>query len=448
MINLFENYGSNEILLKTSLDQAGYYNQTIVLNDNGHLPIDILSPTAYFIEQNKKRESSTYSPKFFNDLPIPAYWEIVGDNVQAFIFDGYKKKGVINYCKKTDYFRIIESIEWLNDFGQTRVTDMYNKHGWRFGRKTYSDGEHVLTSYFDEVGHEVILINHRLNIIQVNYKGKHYIFKSFEDYILFYFKVAEINTSKIYYNSLSTPFFITLALQKLNKEINYNHTLFWQEESSELPGNMRYILDDSKQTTKQIVVQDELEFHRINKQLNGHSPVSINFLGYIYKFTKKNTFKPSIFILTNSDEISQISELVLLLSEYKIIIAAKTEMSQKLNMLDVFPNVELYPQITDKEIENLFENGCIYLDINYGAEVENAVFCAFLNNLLIFSFKETAHNNRFVVDKNSVESSKFNDITDVLKDFIIHPSNFEEALLEQQIKAGKASINSYKEILK
>ena len=47
-------------------------------------------------------------------------------------------------------------------------------------------------------------------------------------------------------------------------------------------------------------------------------------------------------------------------------------------------------------LERLFEKADFYFDINHESEIVSAVQKAFLNNHLIFAFKETLHNARYV----------------------------------------------------
>lgn len=66
----------NSIDLERSLLQAGYKNQTIVLEDNGFLPDFIHTPVGFFTEMH---EGCKTSSKFFNELSLPNHWEIRGD---------------------------------------------------------------------------------------------------------------------------------------------------------------------------------------------------------------------------------------------------------------------------------------------------------------------------------------------------------------------------------
>lgn len=82
MINLFENYSQGSWDLHYSLIVAGYVNTTVCLSDDGFLPSDVTSPYLYFTGFDKVQGSALY----FNQVPVPDYWEIIGTNSNAEIF--------------------------------------------------------------------------------------------------------------------------------------------------------------------------------------------------------------------------------------------------------------------------------------------------------------------------------------------------------------------------
>lgn len=447
MINLFENYNRKAKLLEESLNKSGYKNITVVLNDNGYLPSHVVSPIGFFIgSQNSNRNFETKA-RFFNELSIPYYWEIRGNNVQAEIFEGYKRKGIISYNKEFCKHRIIENVQWLNEDGEVRSIDLYNQYGNFFARKTYSDGGHVLTSYFDQDKKEIILINTVTQTIQLYYQKKEYIFKSYSDFVLFYFEAAGIDTKSIYYNSLSYPFFIVLRLEERYPQKIFYHRLFWQEDSQEIPGNMKVILNSSSSTTREIIVQNKAEYTRLVDQKNFDSAIKMEYLGFIYDIKENLNFKPTIFILTNSDQIVHIDLLIDKLCDYHFVIAAKTEMSQRLMKLDRHKNVKLYPLITEKEINELIFQSSIYLDINRGEQVDDILWNAFLNNLLIFSFDETLHDSSVVSTENCFKVESVSYLLDKLIYINRHNEVFFELIRAQKNWANQASIDDYMKVL-
>ena len=79
------------------------------------------------------------------------------------------------------------------------------------------------------------------------------------------------------------------------------------------------------------------------------------------------------------------------LPDFKFHIAAITEMSDKLMQLDQYANVHLYPSINIDRVNELYQLCDIYLDINEGNEILNAVEQAFDYELLILGYRQTAH---------------------------------------------------------
>lgn len=97
------------------------------------------------------------------------------------------------------------------------------------------------------------------------------------------------------------------------------------------------------------------------------------------------------FILTASDNIEGIEELITTLPEVHFNIAARTTMSSKLASLRKYKNVSLFPIISDILINHLLEQSDFYLDINYYYEVDNIIDKALSYNKKIYTCKETSH---------------------------------------------------------
>ncbi|MCG4779249.1 hypothetical protein L0P10_20420, partial [Eggerthella lenta] len=61
-----------------------------------------------------------------------------------------------------------------------------------------------------------------------------------------------------------------------------------------------------------------------------------------------------------------------------------------------YENVYLYPVVKMDTARNLMRKCDIYLDINQGDEILDAVRAAFENNMLILGFNETMHEPRLI----------------------------------------------------
>ena len=65
MISLFDWYDQETADLHHSLKQAGFLMPTVVLEETGFLPDDVLTPYAYFTKWQQKGKA-----RYFNEIPI------------------------------------------------------------------------------------------------------------------------------------------------------------------------------------------------------------------------------------------------------------------------------------------------------------------------------------------------------------------------------------------
>ena len=115
---------------------------------------------------------------------------------------------------------------------------------------------------------------------------------------------------------------------------------------------------------------------------------------------------------------------------------------------DKYSNVTLYPTIEEEEVEQLLQKNGFYLDINQGNEVDQIIRKAFEHNQLIFAFKETLHNKRYVCSKNVFEIVQTNELVDEIRNVSQNVKEYRNALGTQRWTAGQATVENYKDILK
>jgi accessory Sec system glycosyltransferase GtfB len=163
-------------------------------------------------------------------------------------------------------------------------------------------------------------------------------------------------------------------------------------------------------------------------------------LGMIYDF-KKNDKKKDIVILTNSDQIEKLNELVEACQDRKIHIAAITEMSGKLLKYGSYKNVRLYPNITESHAKKLIENCQYYFDINYGGEILNAIREAFIHEMVIFAFEDTIHHHEYVAKEHIFNKGDMSSLMTVLL------GDYHTQLNIQKKAALSEDVNTYKEKL-
>lgn len=391
IILLFDNYSTESRSLHSSFKQAGYHYPAVVIEDDGFLPEDVISVFGFFLGDFEAHKGVPGKPRYFNQIRVPAYWEISGNNTIGKVNDLSRERGKIFYAEPA-HKRLVKTVDWYDEKGIVRSSDHYNRWGALYGRTVFNaKGQRVNKSWFSPAGQEVIVLNYVTGDIILKDGDMIRFFRTKTDFVLFFLQQAGMDTGRIFYNSLSTPFFVSNRLDKTKKW----DVLFWQEVvEGEIPGNMQMIFKDEIGRTAEVIVQKE---HAYNRLLELGAPSDrVSKLGFIYPFKRKNKRRTEALICTNSDQLEHCRELARALPRMHFHIAALTEMSSKLMEIEVYDNITLYPNVKTTVLNELFEKCDYYFDINYHGEIVSAVRRAFLNNQLIFAFEETIHNRDYI----------------------------------------------------
>ena len=128
-------------------------------------------------------------------------------------------------------------------------------------------------------------------------------------------------------------------------------------------------------------------------------------------------------------------------------IAAITEMSSKLLAFKKYNNVRLYPNATTKQIQELYQTSDIYLDINHGNEILDAVRGAFEQNMLILGFEDTLHNPKFISPDNIFKHTEIDKMADKISDALSDTNTMRNLIDQQRLLAGDVSVDQYKEVI-
>lgn len=391
---LLDNYGEESALLHQSFRSAGFEGPAIVIEDDGFLPEDVISVYQYFCGDFKKSDKVPGKARYFNQINVPDYWEISGNNSEAKVHDLYRERGRVFYAQPK-YKRLVRVVDWMDEKGIARSSDHYNRYGALYARTFFNkDGKRFCRAYFDAEGRETLLENFVTRDIILNRDGKVYVFKDKIELILKLLEELKAMKCRLFFNSLSTPLFVSERMTADRKE----DVLFWQEgPRNDIPGNMQLILNGGAKRAKTIYAQKKGSYEKLVEL--GASQEGLKSLGFIYEFSRKNTGRNEALICTNSDRIEKCEELVKALPEMHFHIVAITEMSSKLLSMSQYDNVMLYPGASTKKIEELFSTCDYYLDINHEAEIVSAVKQAFLHSQLILGFKQTLHNKAYIADE-------------------------------------------------
>ena len=324
MIFLCDYYNQASKDLAYSLQAAGYDATTVVINPDGFLPQGALSPFTYYVEAVEE----IGKPRFFNQVPVPVFWEISGNNQMARVSNLAEERARITYPEGSKA-RIVKSVQWLDKSGKIRQVDHYNKYGFCFAKTTHDEnGQALFTSYQTKEGDERILENHLTSDILLTLPGQ--ALRRFanrtefiKDFLAQFFGEIE----HIIFNSLATPFIVSWTMENTGA----TDILVWQEPIGDiLPGNMNGILEDNSARANAIIIPDKVTYEKALTLVPEDKKHKVLSLGYAYDF-KENHGKPrNAFIATNSDQIERLEDLIESLPDVTFQIAAVTEMSPRL----------------------------------------------------------------------------------------------------------------------
>lgn len=391
---LLDNYGESSAMLHQSFRSAGFTGPVVVIEDDGFFPEDVISVYQYFCGDFRNSDRVPGKARYFNQIERPDYWEVSGSNANGKVHDLHHERGRIFYAEPK-HKRLVRVVDWLDEKGTARFSDHYNRYGALYARTFFNkDAKRFCKAYFDTESREVLLENFATQDIILNRDGRVYVFQNKTELTLKLLDELGAMESRLFYNSLSTPLFVSERMSAGRQE----DVLFWQEDRrDDIPGNMQMILSGGSKRTRAIYVQKKNSYEKLIQL--GASKEIMKPLGFVYAYSRKNTYQNEALICTNSDRIEKCEELVKALPNMRFHIAAITEMSSKLMGLSRYENVALYPGASTKRIDELFDICDYYLDINHETEIVSAVKQAFLHDQLILGFKETLHNKALIPDE-------------------------------------------------
>ena len=437
MIQLFDVYNQESQDLHYSLTAAGLSDLTVVIEPDGFLPDGVVSPFTYYLGYDRGKSL------YFNQVPVPDFWEIAGNNQFGTINDLNQERAVIHFADGLQA-RLVKKVEWKTPAGRIFQVDHYNRFGACFAKTTFdASGQAIMTSYRNVDQKEVILENHVTGDILLTLEGqglRH--FSGRVAFIIDFLQGLKVNLDHLLFNTLSTSFLTSFHFpDKSGQDI-----LVWQEPlHDDIPGNMQLILENDQLRAKTIIIPDYATYERALQLTDEKFHHKFSHLGYHYHFKRDNFVRPDALIVTNSDQLEQVEKLVESLPNVTFRIAAVTEMSSKLLDMLRYPNVVLYQNSSPQKIQELYQLSDIYLDINYGNELLQAVRQAFEHNQLILAFEETAHNRRYIAPNHLFAKEAVDGMIQTIKLALSNVTEMGQALGKQGYYANYVDPITYQD---
>lgn len=433
-VNIFDYYDENSENLLQSLKTAKLPRKSLFVHYNGELPKGAMSPYTFF---TGLKETNTQG-RFFNKVEVPDFYDIIvgGANSARIQYD-MRTAGLIKF--RQEGYRLVDNVVWFSAENGDKVVrkDWYNIAGNLYASTYFKDGQAYDTKYFKD-GATVITENHNSGMIKLQYQGKVHNFVNITAFFIFFLQEAKINALDIVINSLSYPLFITHVLA------NKNTTLFWQEPLGDnVPGNMVDELENQL-SFKQIIFNDESQLQLVQEKYPDTN-VKLTYLSNIGEFSRKTKYRPNAFVLTNSDDLRGLDEILTGLPDLNVTVAAFTEMSKKLlEQGDKYHNLRLLPNFAPREVHLELEKADIYLDINAGGKVGNVMRHAYQNRMIILSDQSVKNGKHRSLVYNSTQLLQA-DLTAILAD-----KHVWDAKLAQMISQNGpvSTATDYRELLR
>ena len=364
---------------------------------------------------------------YYAFIDIPQYWSVRADGLNGAIYDNKTKKANI-YFKNPIEKRMVSRVEWIDRNNTVYRIDYYNKYGYKYCSENVSGGNVTGREFYDRNGDIKVIeqnCSKTYTTLGTGISPKSY--RGFADYLEAYLKSNEIYDENIWLTS--DEILNKFAGDYGNFKISY------------LPQNR--LNSDFKETNQtntsfRILCSEEQQVNWYKE----NSDCKCDRL-YLYFENNKSKFgKMEAFIITETDQLEYIEQLLNDFPAITFHIAASTNMSDKLTRLDINNNVELYPCITEQMRKGLFEKCDIYLDINHSRELYNAVNQALINNMLILAFDNTAHSKELYPIENIFDSSNYMNMKEALKNIIASRTIFNEYIDRQnkQLKQLAAKV--------
>lgn len=370
-----------------------------------------------FCGMSEKNDVHKEKDLYYAFIDIPQYWSVRADGVNGAIYDNKTKKANI-YFKNPIEKRMVTRVEWIDRNNTVYRIDYYNKYGYKYCSENVRGGNVTGREFYDRNGDIKVIEqtgSKTYTTLDTGISPRSY--RGFADYLEAYLKSNEIYDENIWLIS--------------NEILNKFARDYGSFKISYLPqSKLNSDLTKTTQTNTafRILCSEE-------QQVNWYKDNSDCKCDRLYSYFENNESKfgkREAFIITETDQIEYIEQLINDFPEITFHIAASTIMSDKLTKLDTNNNVELYPCITEPKRKELFERCDIYLDINHYRELYNAVNQALINNMLILAFDNTAHSKELYPMENIFDSSDYVKMKETLKNIINSQTIFDEYIDRQK----------------
>lgn len=339
-------------------DELGKFEKNIIeLAENvGFKECKTIEAIDLFCGISERNDVLKEKDRYYAFIDIPQYWSVRADGLNGAIYDNKTKKANI-YFKNPIEKRMVSRVEWIDRNNTVYKVDYYNKYGYMYCSENVSGGNVTVREFYDRNGDIKVLeqtgpktyTTFGTRISPKSYRG-------FADYLEAYLKYNKIYDENIW-----------LTSDEILNKFAWDYGNF----------KISYLPQNRLNSDLTVITQTNTAFRILcseEQQVNWYKENSNYKCDRLYSYLENNKSKfgrKEAFIITESDQLEYIEQLINDFPEITFHIAASTIMSDKLTRLDINNNVELYPCITEQKRKELFERCDIYLDINHYRELYN-----------------------------------------------------------------------------
>lgn len=436
---LFQDFNERSRRTWYSFMQCGLRPECIVLKDDAFLPEGVYSVFECFSDYCEPSENKALTPMDTNRFPLEKLWSLKRNGRKCEIYDGDVMKGTLALKDHCGH-RCVEYAEWTDQEGKKLCRDHYDRSGRLYARTCFSpDGSVFSTDYYNLSGETVLTAYPASEIFLVHDPRGDRMLNSPAELAAEFLRRNHLENRTFLINSLHHPF---SALRLIRKNAGGDILFFQEKITDTLPGRLQSILDRKDAFISTIYSDRHDALDRISAAVKD-SALTTDYKGYVYPFTDTHPADLPVcctgfLIVTDSDQIEGLDMLASAFPENTFTIAAKTSMSQRLLDFRKYPNIQLIPSCSSEKLLNLYGKGQIYLDINHGREVSDALYYAFCRDMLILSLRDTMHNALLLSDE-----AVFPDSASLCEGIrsLLSQKEKQARLLEKQ-KAAACSVNA------
>lgn len=355
------------------------------------------------------------SPVFALNIQVPEFWEIHMDYHQGLMLDKDIQRGVIHYFEAG--LCMTKMVEWWDTTGKVLKKDYYHESGWRYKQELFNEEEQVISIHYFSPENQLLMVEDvDKQIYTVFDKDRTYFYNEKQLWITCVENLRK-NQEPLVVGDVKIAEYLQeepiIACYTDKTPLEQNDIQLWLSLVDKL-----YIYHYSV-------------YHTIPRLEN------IHHLSPLYRL-RSNVSKHRALIVTHTQEVERIEELVDALPILEFHIAAVTAMGGRLLDLEVKENVRLYPGISQQQFKALLDSCTIYLDINHYVEILDSVDEALENGLLLFAFQETCHRESYIHPEYLFGSAEVQQLIEKLR-LVMNSSEKYTLEMQKQLEWVKAS---------